>query len=88
MSCGSGRNSGTACATRNTRVSSCRTPINVLSKLNKLQCGTSGESIYCRTGLTTFENIDWHFDQLFAGRSSVNTPCDVGCPKLKCCRKH
>jgi len=72
-----------ACVNRNDRKQSCRAPIEVRSRINKLLCGTNKDNVFTQNTLTTFENLDWQFDRLFQGRSSVNTPRDF-CPDVSC----
>ena len=81
--CCSGKNKGFACITRNHRKQTCRAPVRIQKRINNLLCDKTTESIYCRTGLTTFENLDWNFDRMFEGRSKINTPCDR-CPQFSC----
>lgn len=75
-----------ACAYRNQN--KCTTPIEVLRKISRLQCGNDvNQNIYGPNNIGTFEDLDWQFDQLYNGRQVTSCPCER-CPVFSCaCRR-
>ena len=73
-----------ACILRNHQKNVCNEPFHIRKRINELICDEERKE--CRTSLTTlgvFEELEFNFDELFNGRSRVNSPC-CSCPHLKC----
>lgn len=87
MGCGNVcRNKGFACiySCNYRNKDKCTTPIDVLRKISRLQCGNDvNQNIYSPNNLGTYEDLDWQFDQLYNGRQVATCPCER-CPVFSC----